>query len=146
MTDTEVLVALSVEECAMPGNTHVAMLRQGVSAWNEWRAANVATRPDVSNAGLYGLDLAEADLSGVDLHKADLRGTILSGAKLIGANLEGANFFRAVLDGADLSGANLIGAQSLTCMQLVAAKNWQSAYRDSSLACEAPIPQIPHGP
>jgi uncharacterized protein YjbI with pentapeptide repeats len=127
----------------MPVKTLVASLRQGVSAWNEWRSANPDARPDLSSAGLYGLDLTGADLAGANLHKTDLRGTMLSGATLVGADLSGANFFRAILDGADLSGANLVGAQFLTCMQLTAAKNWQSAYRDTELGCGASVPRMP---
>jgi len=56
------------------------------------------------------------------------------------ANLEGADFFRAALEGADLSGANLLGARNLNCLQLAAARNWQSALRDAGLACGAAIP------
>ena len=87
-------------------------------------------------------DLAKVDLSGADLRKVDLRGTILSGAVLTDADLAGANLFKAVLDRAELSGANLIGAQFLNCAQLVAARNWQSSFRDPDLACRAPIPAI----
>ena len=127
----------------MADNTHLTVLQQGVDAWNEWRAAHADTRPDLSNASLRGLDLAKVDLTGADLRKTDLRGTILSGAVLICANVAGANLFKAVLDGADLSGANLIGAQFLNCAQLMTTRNWQSAFRDSDLACGATIPPIP---
>ena len=127
----------------MADDTHLAVLKQGVDTWNEWRTAHGDTRPDLSNTSLRGLDLAEADLSGSDLRGTDLRGTVLSGAVLIGANLAGANFFKATLDRADLSGANLIGAQFLNCAQLVTTRNWQSARRESDLACGAAIPLIP---
>jgi len=126
----------------MANDAHLAVLKRGVAAWNEWRAAQPAMRPDLSSASLRGLDLAKVDLSGADLRKADLRGTILSGAVLTDADLAGANLFKAVLDRAELSGANLIGAQFLNCAQLVAARNWQSAFRDADLACGAPIPAI----
>ena len=128
----------------MANNEQMDLLKQGTQAWNAWRAAHAATRPDLSNVSLRGLDLAKADLPGADLRKTDLRGTILSGATLIGANLAGANFFKAVLDDADFSGANLIGAQFLNCAQLMTTRNWRSAFRDSDLACGAPIPPIPH--
>ena len=127
----------------MADNTHLAVLKQGVDAWNEWRAAHADTRPDLSNASLRGLDLAKVDLTGADLRKTDLRGAILGGAVLISANLADANLFKAVLDGADLSGANLIGARFLNCAQLMTTRNWQSALRDSDLACGATIPPIP---
>lgn len=124
----------------MAEETHLATLKQGVHRWNRWRAAQAKTRPDLSNASLRGLDLAKADLSGADLRETDLRGTILTGATLIGANLAGANLFKTILDGADLSGANLIGARFLNGAQLMAARNWQSAFRDPDLACGAAVP------
>jgi len=123
----------------MANDTHLAVLKQGVAAWNQWRAAHAAARPDFSSASLRSLDLAKVDLSGADLRQADLRGAILSGAVLIGADLAGANFFKSVLDGADLFGANLIGAR----LQLLASQNWQSAVRDPELDCGTPIPAPP---
>jgi uncharacterized protein YjbI with pentapeptide repeats len=123
----------------MPNDEHVALLRSGAAGWNEWRAKFHET-PDLSRAGLRGLDLSGFDLSRTDLRNADLRGTNLCQANLSGAHLEGANLFKAVLDGADLAGAFLYGAQFLNCAQLVATRNWQSAFRDETLACGASIP------
>jgi uncharacterized protein YjbI with pentapeptide repeats len=88
----------------MPHDEHVAMLALGAAVWNEWRADR-DEMPNLSRAGLRGLDLSGFDLSGADLRGADLRGTNLSGANLSGAHLDGANFFKAVLDGADVAGA-----------------------------------------
>jgi uncharacterized protein YjbI with pentapeptide repeats len=124
----------------MADKEQVAMLKQGASAWNEWRAAHALARPELSQAPLCGLDLVDANLAEADLRNADLRGTVLKGASLARADLGGAYFFKAVLDGADLSGANLLGARFLSGPQLVAARNWQSAFRDPDLACGAPIP------
>ena len=115
------------------------MLAHGAAAWNEWRANRDET-PDLSRAGLRGLDLGGFDLSRTDLRGADLRGTNLSGASLSAVHLEAANLFKAVLDGADLAGAFLNGAQFLHCAQLIVAQNWQSAFRDDALACGASIP------
>ena len=123
----------------MPKDEHVSVLGRGTAAWNEWRAHRDET-PDLSRAGLRGLDLSGFDLSRADLRGADLRGTNLSGANLSGAHLDGANLFKAVLDGGDLAGAFLNGAQFLNCAQLVVARNWQSAFRDDALACGASIP------
>jgi|SRR5271165_77366 len=123
----------------MANDEHVAMLGSGATAWNEWRATHDET-PDLSRAGLRGLDLSGFDLSRVDLQGADLRGTNLSGANLSGAHLDSANLFKAVLDGADLAGAFLYGAQFLNCAQLIVTRNWQSAFRDDLLACGASIP------
>src|ERR1700747_3610143 len=123
----------------MANEQHVAMLGRGAAAWNAWRAEQNET-PDLSRAGLRGLDLGGFDLSQADLRGADLRGTNLSEANLSGAHLEGANLFKAVLDGANLAGAFLAGAQFLNCAQLVVTQNWQSAFRDEALACGAVIP------
>ena len=122
----------------MPNDEHVAMLGRGAAVWNEWRARRDET-PDLSRASLRGLDLGGFDLSRADLRGADLRGTNLSGADLSGAHLEAANLFKAVLDGADLAEAFLLGAQFLSCAQLVVTKNWQSAFRDDALACGAAV-------
>ena len=123
----------------MPNDEHLLVLRRGAGAWNSWRAER-DERPDLSQAGLRGLDLSGYDLFEADLRNADLRGTNLSQANLSGANLEGANLFKAMLDGADLAGALLYGAQFLNCAQLVVTRNWQSAFRDEELACGASIP------
>jgi len=129
----------------MPDDEHVAVLRRGAAEWNAWRAEHDQT-PDLSRAGLRGLDLSGFDLSYANLRDADLRGTNCSDANLAGAHLERANLFKVVLDGADLAGAFLYGAQFLNCAQLVVTRNWQSAFRDDELACGAPVPlasQIP---
>src|ERR1700719_2764938 len=123
----------------MANDEHVAMLGRGATVWNEWRATH-GEMPDLSRAGLRGLDLSGVDLSRADLQGADLRGADLSGANLSVAHLEPATFFKAVLDGADLAGAFLNGAQFLNCAQLAVTRNWQSAFRDDALACGAFIP------
>lgn len=123
----------------MPNDDHVAILRRGADAWNAWRAEQHIA-PDVSGAGLRGLDLTGFDLTRADLRNADLRGTNLSEANLSRAHLERANLFKAVFDGADLAGAFLYEAQFLNCAQLAVTRNWQSAFRDDALACDAAIP------
>lgn len=123
----------------MPNDDHVAVLGCGAAAWNAWRAEK-GEAPDLSRAGLRGLDLSGFDLARADLRDADLRGTKLCDADLSGAHLDGANFFKAVLDGADLNGAFLYSAQFLNCAQLIVTRNWPSAFRDEAHACSAPIP------
>ena len=123
----------------MPDDEHLAVLRRGAAAWNAWRAEHDEV-PDLSRAGLRGLDLSGFDVSRADLQGADLRGTNCSGANLAGAHLEGANLFKAVLDGADLAGAYLHDAQFLNCAQPVVTRNWQSAFCDDALGCGASIP------
>ena len=123
----------------MPTDEHIAALSRGAATWSAWRAEHSEV-PDLSHAALRGLDLTGFDLSRADLRGADLRGTKLCGADLSGAHLEAANFFKAELDGADLAGAHLDGAQFLNCAQLIVTRNWQSAFRDETLACGAAVP------
>ena len=123
----------------MPKDEHVDVLGRGAAVWNAWRAEHDEV-PDLSRAGLRGLDLTAFDLSRADLRGADLRGTRLCDADLSGARLEGANFFKAALDGADLAGAHLDGGQFLNCPQLIVTRNWESAYRDDTLSCGAAVP------
>lgn len=118
----------------------VELLKQGVRAWNAWRARQPEATVDLSEGALRGLALDGADLSGADLTGADLRGTVLSGADLAGARFQDANLFKAVIEAADLDGADLRGAKFLSCDQLISARNWQTAVRDADLACGAPIP------
>jgi uncharacterized protein YjbI with pentapeptide repeats len=128
----------------MPNDEHIAMLGHGAAVWNEWRAKHDHA-PDLSGAGLRGLDLSGFDLSRANLRDADLRGVNLSEANLSCTHLEGANLFKAVLDGANLAEAFLAGARFLNCAQLIVTRNWESAFRDETLACGASIPkrQVP---
>ncbi len=125
----------------MANEEHLALLREGATAWNAWRRDNPHVRPDLADAPLRASDLREADLRGAILRAADLRGTDLRNADLAGADLSGANLFKAVIDGANVAGADLAGAQFLNCAQLVVSRGWQQAFRDEDLGCGAEIPQ-----
>jgi hypothetical protein len=94
----------------MANNEHVAMLKQGVAAWNEWRLKNLDIRPDLSKANLSWANLREADLREAILPRANLSHANLSGASLREANLIQANFSGADLRRADLTVANLVDA------------------------------------
>jgi uncharacterized protein YjbI with pentapeptide repeats len=100
----------------MANPEHVAILEQGVEAWNEWRRKNLNTLPDLTGANftradLRGVDLAGAHLEGVHLTGANLAGADIMEADLRGADLTRANFTRADLGEADLRGADLMGAK-----------------------------------
>jgi uncharacterized protein YjbI with pentapeptide repeats len=128
----------------MANPEHLAKLKEGVKAWNQWRKENPEIRPDLRGADLSRVNLIEADLSETNLIKANLfradlnkvdlegadlceafileanlsaanlRGAALNAADLIGANLHEADLSGASLAGADLIGANLIGADFRT--------------------------------
>jgi len=94
----------------MANDEHVALLKQGVDVWNQFREEN----PDIRRPDLFGADLKRAKLTGADLRGADFARANLSGAHLAahlsGANLTGAHLGSAKLTGADLRGADLTGA------------------------------------
>jgi len=82
---------------------HLAILQQGVVAWNEWRSSNPGIQPDLYSAHLNG-----AHLSGAYLRTADLTHANLNGAHLSSADLYGAHLYDAHLTGAYLTGARLL--------------------------------------
>ena len=106
----------------MANEEHVAVLKQGVEVWNQWRKENLDIVPDLrftnfkkanlNYANLSGVDFREANLYGADLNwvdftKADLRRVNLSGAYLSHANFNEAYLFEADLSQTDLYKANL---------------------------------------
>src|SRR3954453_19806146 len=62
----------SADVATMANAEHLAILRQGVDAWNTWRRKEPRVRPDLSEADLRGADLRGADLSKAKLIEADL--------------------------------------------------------------------------
>jgi hypothetical protein len=112
----------------MANEEHLAILRQGIEAWNAWRQEHgnflrfgFVRSPDLTGASLRGeelaganlsrADLTDADLSGADLTGADLHAAFLNRARLLdGATLVDANLSDAILMGTALAGADLTGA------------------------------------
>ena len=93
----------------MANDEHVAMLKQGVDAWNKWRNETPDIRPDLRGAHLTGADLINAHLRAANLSRAALMGALLSGANLSGADLSGADLHGAQLIQTDLCNATLTG-------------------------------------
>jgi hypothetical protein len=89
----------------MANAQHLAVLKQGVSAWNSWRAQNLNAAPDLAGARLSSMDLYRADLRRTNLCEADLASASLSKANLWEADLR-----RAKLNGADLRETDLRNA------------------------------------
>jgi uncharacterized protein YjbI with pentapeptide repeats len=99
----------------MANAAQLAILDQGVDAWNEWRDTHPGPNPDLRGADLSGrallrIHFRDVDLREAILRKADLRGAGLSGAKLDKADLRSSDLRGANLRGASLAGADLRGA------------------------------------
>jgi uncharacterized protein YjbI with pentapeptide repeats len=77
---------------SMANDEHVALLKQGVAAWNAWRCENPEVRVDLSRMNVDSEDL-------MDLSEANLRSANLWEANLNSANLRGADLFWAKLQG-----------------------------------------------
>jgi uncharacterized protein YjbI with pentapeptide repeats len=65
----------------MANAEHVAKLKAGVEAWNDWRFEDCPvdidlSRADLSGMDIYGANLGEANLSAVDLRRARLYETV----------------------------------------------------------------------
>jgi uncharacterized protein YjbI with pentapeptide repeats len=91
----------------MANEEHLALLRRGVEAWNEWKAKNPEIRPNLSFATGKRITISGAKLSGVDLSRTNLIRADLSKTDLIGANLKEANLNEAYMSQAELIGADL---------------------------------------
>ncbi|HKP54441.1 MAG TPA: toll/interleukin-1 receptor domain-containing protein [Chloroflexia bacterium] len=132
----------------MANPEHLAIIRQGVEVWNEWREHNPDKTPDLKkanlnwanldNANLIGANLSDAKLLRADLSLVDLSDANLTRANLMGADLGGADLSDANLTRANLNGANLIrgqlGAAQLGAAQLVRANLTYADLSDTNLS------------
>lgn len=108
----------------MANPEHLAILKQGVAVWNEWKSKTteqadlsgadirgvVPRRENLRGVDFSGANLIKANFSSVNLSGANLRRAELYGASFQSADLSYADFGRADCSGADLSNANLSGA------------------------------------
>lgn len=107
----------------------VALLRSGVSVWNEWYADEISKKPSdtrvygayLEEASFMGLDLSGVNLSYAHLEGSDLRNVNFTGADLTHAHLEGADLWKSDLTGADLrfaelGSANLAGTKKFNTL------------------------------
>ena len=111
----------------MANPEHLAKLKEGVEAWNQWRKENPAIKADLSQAHLWKANLTQANLTGANLTQA-----ILSEAHFREANLTQANLRQADLSQAHLWCANLREAD-LSLAALNQANLWHSDLRQADL-------------
>jgi uncharacterized protein YjbI with pentapeptide repeats len=136
----------------MANEEHLAILRQGVAAWNAWRKDNPDVQPDLHKADLEGVPLAntllreanlrEANLQGAYLEWADLRGASLQGVDLEQANLKRMRGLGANLEEANLKEANLEEARPSSPPVLLIQLSSTPLYPCAALS--AHIPLSPH--
>ena len=111
---------------AMANQEHLAILKQGVEAWNRWRLDHSDIQPDLFRADLRAANLRGANLRGAnlsstylfeaDLREADFREANLSRADLYRADLSRANLENAYLKGTTFVATNLTGATLNNCI------------------------------
>jgi uncharacterized protein YjbI with pentapeptide repeats len=94
----------------VPNEEHLAILREGVKAWNEWRNEHDGIKPNLAQANLSIHQLTDVDFSQADLTNAHLDRAVLINANFRKANLSAANLSSANMTGADLSDATLPNA------------------------------------
>lgn len=102
----------------MANPAHLALLDQGVDAWNEARR-QAGDLPDLEGAdlsgrALAGIDLFAADLRGANLHRCNLEGADLRETWLEGADLRNARLGQARLGGAQMARCRFDGAAFVT--------------------------------
>lgn len=61
----------------MTNPQHLQLLKQGVTAWNQWREQNSDIRPDLGQADLTGANLELYNLTNANLDQANLAGADL---------------------------------------------------------------------
>ncbi len=122
----------------MANPKHLKILREGMRAWNEWRAENPEVRVDLADA-----DLRDTDLRGANLTDADLRGANFTDADLTDANLTVADLRGAEPMGADLRGAELKDA-SLKDASLAGAVIWSTVFDFCDLSLVTGLETVEH--
>lgn len=101
----------------MSNPQHLAILKQGLKAWNEWRQENPDVEPDLKGAvinwDLSGVDLSRCDLTGAGFYETDVISANLRNAKLMNSEFFWVDLTESDLTGVDLSYAALSEMDSL---------------------------------
>lgn len=95
----------------MANEEHVAILKQGVEAWNKWRKKNPTIVPDLTRVYLGRMHLNKVYLDRVLLRGSELGNVLLKGASLQRADLVDARIYLSDFTGADLIESYLDGVE-----------------------------------
>jgi uncharacterized protein YjbI with pentapeptide repeats len=127
----------------MANPEHLAKLKEGVRAWNDWRRLEPRTRPDLGMAYLDSVNLDRADLKAADLSRAVLSGGSLCKTRLSGADLSLADLRNADFQGANLREANLASAKLKGANFSFAAVGW-TAFTNCDLSGVRGLDTVTH--
>jgi len=94
----------------MANPEHLAILKQGVELWNQWREEKPGVLPDLEGANIEEAILRGANLNKANMREANLCNANLSHANLYEADLRRANLRKVELEETDLTRADLSGA------------------------------------
>jgi len=94
----------------MANEEQLAILKQGVDVWNQWRKENPENNINLRNANLNRYNLVRGNFGEADLRGATLKEANLGGADFLYARLQKSNLIKANLQDAELWFANLEGA------------------------------------
>jgi len=124
-------------------NEHLAILEEGVDAWNRWRAGHPDVRPAFTDLVLANRDFRGYDFRGTSflrvlLNDSDLRGADCEGARfdesrLINVDLRQTRMKACSLLGATLSHAKLAGLD-LTLTNFSDADCWDADFSSADLS------------
>jgi hypothetical protein len=127
----------------MANPDHLAILKQGVPAWNKWRGDHPKVRGDFKKASFFEAplrmcDFRLCDLRGCNFDHADLKHSSFRRAKLGGASFHETNLSDVDLADADLSTLDLSVAlfahTNLCNAKLSAAGLWGARFISTQLA------------
>lgn len=124
----------------MANPKHVAKLKEGKAAWNEWRKTTTE-QPDLSGVYLYGDSLDDYNLRSADFSRAELVDVTFRRTRCDGCSFEGAkisdSIFFAALEKANFRGSFISFTIFHLCMldksDFTEAKLRNSVFTDTSL-------------
>ena len=136
----------------MANEQHLAILKEGVKTWNEWRNLHPKVKPDLRDAQITEAYLYEANLRHARLNRAKLNGStlvdvdltaatlemaVLTDCTMLFANLTNANCTSAKFGDANLSNSNLIEAKltnsDLSFANLTDAWVWGTDFHEATM-------------